>query len=106
MGGHRSPNEDVDGSAEDIHEALLTCDCPMIVWELPAGTVLLANPHAAELFGIPLDRLVGTRADQLLKPVKAVRRTIAMVGSGTVDDVHAERLIPTPSGGGIAVRAW
>jgi DNA-binding CsgD family transcriptional regulator/PAS domain-containing protein len=105
-GGHRSPTEDVGGNAEDIHQALLGCDCPMIVWELPAGTVLLANPSAAELFGIPLDRLVGTPADQLLTPVEAVRRTIAMVASGTLDDVHAERLIPSPSGEGTAVRAW
>jgi DNA-binding CsgD family transcriptional regulator/PAS domain-containing protein len=84
----------------------MACDFPLLVWELPADVVRLANDAAAELFSLPLDRLVGSKGFDLGGPRPAVERTVAALDSGAVDDVLAERWIRGPDGQPVAVKVW
>jgi DNA-binding CsgD family transcriptional regulator len=100
------PVERVVGTADEVRGAMLACDFPLIVWQLPAGVIRLINDDAAALFGLPIVRLLGTPAWELIGPRDAVSRTIALFSSGDIDDLHAERWVQSGSGERVPVQVW
>jgi len=82
------------------------CDFPLVVWQLPAGVVLVANQPAADLFGLSIEQLMGVSAADLAEPSDAVRRTVALIASGLVDDTHAPRGVRQPNGTVLPTRVW
>lgn len=92
--------------ASDLGPAMTAFDFPLVVWELPADAVLLANDAATELFGLPFDRLLGSKGFDLGGPRDAVKSAVAALSSGAVDDVMSERRVDTPGGGSVPVRVW
>ena len=94
------------GAAEDVSHALMACELPFVVWQLPAGVVQIGNQPAAELFGLPLEQLVGTRATDLVGPAEAVRRSVDMIATGQLDDTHGARWVRQPDGTQRPVRVW
>ncbi len=65
----------------------------------------LANQHSAELFGVPLVRLVGTKNTDLLSPSHSVAQAFAALESGAVEVIGAERRILTPQQA-VPVHVW
>lgn len=102
----RAEVERVAGAAPDVHAALSACAFPLVVWQLPAGVVLLANQQAADLFGLPIDQLMGLAATDLVEPAEGVRRTISLIATGVVDDTHAPRGVRQPDGTVLPTRVW
>jgi DNA-binding CsgD family transcriptional regulator/PAS domain-containing protein len=102
----RGDPEELVGAAAELGQALVTCDFPLVVWQLPAAVVQVGNQPAAELFGLPLDQLIGTPATDLVGPADAVRRALAMVAAGQLDDAHATRWVRLPDGSQRPVRVW
>src|SRR3954470_13091400 len=94
------------GGAEDVTQALLACDLPFVVWQLPAGVVQISNRPAADLVGLPLDPLGGAPATDLVGPPDAVRRAIDMIATGQFDDTHGARWVREPDGTQRPVRVW
>jgi len=94
------------GAAADVTQALVACDVPLVVWQLPAGVVQVGNQPAAELFGLPLDQLVGTPATDLVGPPDAVRHAVAILAAGELDDAHGARWVRLPDGTRRPVRVW
>jgi PAS domain S-box-containing protein len=91
--------------SSDLDLAVSACDFAVVVWELPAAVVWLANQHAADLFGVPLLDLAGTKNTDLLGPSPSVTQAFAALESGAVEVVCAERRIRVPNGSA-PVLAW
>jgi PAS domain S-box-containing protein len=81
-------------------------DLPLVVWGLPAGVVSIANEAAADLFGVPLDNLVGSKAGELAPPHQGAEMTAAGFSSGAIDAVRLERPIRGPGGRLVPARLW
>ena len=110
-----APREDVeDGTAaelptkavNDVHLTNMACESPLVVWSIPSRAVQLATVSAAKLFGRPLDRLVGTKAAELLGPADTVNQTLDAVTTGAVDGVHAKRHLYPADGDAVPVQVW
>jgi PAS domain S-box-containing protein len=85
-------------SAEEFERAVRACDFAVLVWELPDGVVALANDAASTLFNTSLPELLGTKNVDLLGPRDAVEVSFAALSSRAVENLRAQRHIPTPDG--------
>jgi DNA-binding CsgD family transcriptional regulator len=102
----RAEVERVAGAAADMHQAMSACDFALVVWQLPAGVVVLANQPAADLFGLSIEQLMGVAAVDLAEPADGIRRTLALIAGGILDDTQANRGIRLPDGTVLAARVW
>jgi len=92
-------------SSAEFERAVGACDFAVLVWELPDGVVALANDAASTLFDTSLPELLGTKNVDLLGPRDAVEGAFAALSSRAVENLRAERHIPTPDGF-TSVRVW
>jgi PAS domain-containing protein/DNA-binding CsgD family transcriptional regulator len=92
-------------SSAEFERAVGACNFAVLVWELPAGVVALANDAASTLFNTSLSELLGTKNVDLLGPRDAVEGEFAALSSRAVENLRAERHIPTPDGF-TSVRVW
>ena len=95
-----------DGVSLDLDQAIQACDFAIAVVEYPAGIVRLANPHMADLWGIPVEKLVGRRVADLIQPRHFVETTQTAFGTMAVDSVQGDRRIRRADGSSIPVRFW
>lgn len=92
-------------SSEEFERAVGACDFAVLVWELPDGVVALANEAALTLFDTSRPELLGTKNVDLVGPRDAVEGEFAALSSRAVENVRAERHVPTPDGF-TSVRVW
>jgi len=92
-------------SSAEFERAVGACDFAVLVWELPDGVVALANDAASTLFDTSLPELLGTKNVDLLGPRDAVESEFAALSSRAVENLRAERRVPTPDGF-TPVRVW
>lgn len=110
-GGHGLKHSFLFSSGEkarshEVEQALVACEFPLVVWELPTGVVHLANDAAADLIGRSLDGVVGSKVSDLIGPVTLVDQTIAAFSARVVEDVQTQREVRAAGGAVVSVRAW
>lgn len=98
--------EQVVGAADEVREAVMACDFPLLVWQFPRGVVQLGNEPANELFGLAPEQLIGRAAVDLMGPGDAVGQTIRLIESGAVDNTQSVRMVVAPTGRAGTVRVW
>ena len=102
----KESSDDQYGGGSHLDEAIQACDFPIVIWELPEGVMRLANQPAADLLGVPIEELVGSRIIEMITPRHFVEVTQAAIGSMAVDSVQADRKVNRPDGTSTAVRVW
>lgn len=96
-----------DIEEEELQNALMACDFPLVVWSLAdTPSVRLANPEAARLLGRPLSEMPGLPILEMLAPRLAVRETVELLASGSLDSVHGDRSALARDGSTVPVRVW
>jgi DNA-binding CsgD family transcriptional regulator len=95
-----------EASSPELESALSACEFPLVVWVSPTGMIRLANQGAADLVGVPLEKLVGKTILQLVSPRDAVERALAAVTSDEIEELAGKRQIWHPNGEASAVRVW
>jgi PAS domain S-box-containing protein len=93
-------------SSPELESALSACEFPLVVWVSPTGVIRLANQAAANLVGLPLEKLVGETMLQLVSPRDAVERALVAVTSDEIEELAGKRQIWHPNGETSAVRVW
>jgi len=87
----------------------MACDFALVVFARneSASPILLANPAAAELVGLPICDLVGRDLGEFISPRQGFETSVAaLVDSDGVDGVRAQRRIARFGGEPTAVTAW
>jgi len=92
-------------SSEEFERAVGACEFAVLVWDLPDGTVALANDAASALFDTSLPDLLGAKNVDLLGPRDAVEGAFNALSSRAVDVLRGERRIPTGRGF-VPVQVW
>ncbi len=95
-----------EASSPELESALSACEFPLVVWVSPTGMIKLANRPAADLVGMPLEKLVGKSILELLSPRDAVERALAAVTSDEVEELGGRRQIWHANQETLAVRVW
>jgi DNA-binding CsgD family transcriptional regulator len=93
-------------SADEFHVALDRCEFPGFVWTPPEGRINLANQAAAELFNVPLERLVGGRVFDYIGPRDAIERSAGVLASGEADSLSGRRSVRRNELGEVPVQFW
>lgn len=88
---------------DELASALGACDFPLVVWSTSDAVIRMANIHAAALFGLALNDLVGRSLQDLVEPSQAVSEVAAQLAAGELSAVSSERLLRTVD---IPVRTW
>ena len=92
-------------AGSELARAVSGVDFPiMLAWD-ESGTIRLANSAAAELFGGPLEELVGMNVVDLAGPPAEVKHTIKDMATGQFVAVHTRRTIHVRNGPGVPVCA-
>ena len=87
----------------------MACDFALVVFARneSATPILLANQAAAELVGLPMSDLVGRDLGEFISPRQWFETSVAaLLDSGAVDGVRAQRRIARFGGEPTAVTAW
>jgi DNA-binding CsgD family transcriptional regulator/PAS domain-containing protein len=90
----------------DLSRALQACDFALAVWDPENATVRLVNDAVAQLVGVPMNRLIGHRVDELFLPRTAVDSARAALLSGAVDEAKSRRQLLRPDGPAVDVTLW
>lgn len=93
-------------SSSDLSAALMACDFPLLVWELPQGVVRIANEPAARLTERTVSDVIGLQLVDLFDPRDAVEQVLAGPGSGAIDGVQSNRRIHRVDGRAVPVVMW
>ena len=82
------------------------CEYPLIVWTPHEGTINLASDAAAELFNVPLERLVGGKGFDYVESRGATERAARILASGEADSLSGSRPLRREALGEIPVQFW
>jgi len=84
----------------------MSCDFPLLVWEMPPGVVRIANEPFARLTGRTVCDVIGLELLDLLDPRDAVEQVLIGIGSGAIDGVQANGRIHRVDGSTVPVVMW
>jgi DNA-binding CsgD family transcriptional regulator len=96
----------IQGSEDEVRQALRGCDWAFCIWGEPDATVWLVNPAFEELVDLPADQLVGRRLTEFVSPGNAVEATIAVLDRGIVDESRSRRTLRRGTGALVPVYVW
>ena len=82
------------------------CEYPVLVWTPPEGTIDLASDAAADLFNVPLERLVGGKIFDYIEPREASERSAHVLASGEADGLSGRRRVRRESLGDVPIQFW